>query len=375
MLDNRTTIEMCYDYMKKHNTTWNYGEFQKKDYIEHPRTTVFSQAQECRPFSLGKLYEYLAPPYFQAPAFENGTMIDLSIQFLELIEIQRTLGTENDKPKLIAEFWAGGPSTTATPGHWQSISLNIIRRRCYDNDDALKLLFAVSAATYDAGIAAWQNKRLYNSVRPVIYIPTQFMNRTFSNQYVGMYCSFQDIEGWQWTPYQEDHVMTPEFQEYISGHSTFSRAASYVLEKFTGSPNVPGNLSATIKAGQSLFQPRCNQSSSCYKKCRSNTLQDSENNYIPKVDVTLGPWKTYRDIADEASMSRIYGGIHVRSGDIQGRLVGQKVGETVWLKVSALFNDTMPPSGNNGKRLDFQALVYIIALFSYSFYYLYEKNI
>lgn len=324
----------------------------KTGYIDNPRKTALSQAQQCRPFSLEKLSDYLAPPYFEASAFENGTMMNLSAQFLELTDIQRSLGAENDKPKLIAEYWADGPKTTATPGHWQSISLNIIRRLCYDNDDALKLLFAVSAATYDAGLAAWQNKRLYNSVRPATYIPTEHINDKFTHQFVGMYCDFQDIEGWQWSPYQEDHVITPEFQEYISGHSTFSRAASFVLEMFTGSPNVPGNLSVTIKAGQSLFQPRCNKSqASCYKKCRVNNSLDSENNYIPKVDVKLGPWRTYRDIANEASFSRKYGGIHISSGDIQGRLVGQKVGEKVWAKVSTLFSGTGVTPTNNVQKL------------------------
>jgi hypothetical protein len=43
-------------------------------------------------------------------------------------------------------------------------------------------------------------------------------------------------------------------------------------------------------------------------------------------------------MANEASISRKYGGIHIASGDIQGRLIGQKVGEIVWTKVSALFN-------------------------------------
>lgn len=339
----------------------------KTGYIDNPRKTALSQAQQCKPFSLDKLYDYLAPGYFEAPAFENGTMMNLTDQFLEVTDIQKDIGIDNDKPKLIAEHWADGPNTTATPGHWQSISLNIIRRLCYDNDDALKLLFAVSAATYDAGLAAWQNKRLYNSVRPATYIPIEHMHDNFTYQFVGMYCNFQDIEGWQWSPYQEDRVITPEFQEYISGHSTFSRAASYVLEKFTGSPDVPGNLSVTIKAGESLFQPRCNQLAPCYARCRVNNLSDSENNYIPKVDVTLGPWRTYRDIANEASMSRRYGGIHIASGDIQGRVIGQKVGEIVWNKVSTLFNGTVPPSDSN--RLYFHYGLYLIILSSYYYYF------
>ena len=365
--DNKSTIEICRDFTHTHNTTWNYGEIVKTGYIDRPRITALTQAQQCKPFSLGNLYDYLAPPYSEAAAFENGTRIDLPDQFREIAEIQSHIGEDNDKPKLIAEHWADGPSSTATPGHWQSISLNIIRRLCYDNDDAIKLLFAVSSATYDAGLAAWQNKRLYNSVRPATYIPIEHMNESFTHQFVGMYCDFQDIEGWRWTPYQEDSVITPEFQEYISGHSTFSRAASYILEKFTGNPDVPGNLSVTIKAGGSIFQPRCDRSdTSCqFAECRSNVSLNSENNYIPKVNVTLGPWKTYRDIANEASTSRIYGGIHVRSGDIQGRIVGQKVGEMVWDKVLTLFNDN--PSTNRSNRLNVYYILFLI-VFSYGYF-------
>ncbi|CAF0729188.1 unnamed protein product [Adineta steineri] len=365
--DNKSTIEICRNFTHTYDTVWNYGEIVKSGYIENPRKTALSQSQRGRPFALEKLSDYLAPPYFEAAAFENNTMMSLEDQFLELIQIQSGLNVDNEKPKLIAEHWADGPNTTATPGHWQSISLNIIRRLCYDNDDALKLLFAVSAATYDAGLAAWQNKRLYNSVRPATYIPTEHINAKFTYQFVGMYCNFRDIEGWQWSPYQEDRVITPEFQEYISGHSTFSRAASYILEKFTKNLNVPGNLSVTIKAGRSLFQPRCNRSdTTCYATCRVDSSQDSENNYIPKVDVTLGPWKTYRDIANEASISRKYGGIHIAAGDIQGRLIGQQVGNRVWAKVSHLFNGTQL-SQNDSMQLCPRYVLYLI-LFCYTFY-------
>ncbi|CAF3447660.1 unnamed protein product [Rotaria socialis] len=374
--DNRSTVAICRNFTHTYTTIWNYGEIVKTDFIDSPRTPVFPQAQQARPFSLGRLYDYLAPPFFEAPAFENGTMMNLTDQFLHLIDVQKDLGADHDKPKLIAEYWADGPKTTGTPGHWQSISLNIIRRLCYDNDDALKLLFAVSAATYDAGLAAWQNKRLYNSVRPATFIPTEYIDESFQHQFVGMYCNFEDIIGWQWSPYQEDHVITPQFQEYISGHSTFSRAASFVLEKITGSPNVPGNLSVTIKAGKSLFQPQCNKSNTaCYRSCRVDSSLDSENNYIPKVDVTLGPWKTYRDIANEASISRIYGGIHVASGDIQGRMVGQKVGEAVWAKVSDLFNDAGPVPTSHSNKLRFHCFFYFTALsYCYYYYYYYGKN-
>lgn len=344
LLDNRTTIEKCRDYTHTYDTIWNYGEILKTGYIEKARRTSVPQSHVCKPFSFEKTEDYLAPAYFEAPAFENGTMMDLKQQFLLLVDIQKGLDEDDEKKKLITEYYASGPDTAGTPGHWQSITLNLIRRLCYDNEDALKVLFAVSAATYDAGIAGWRNKRIYGSVRPAIYIPTEHINETFQHQFVGMYCNFTDIEGWQWAPYLEERVITPDFQEYTSGHSTFSRAAAVVLEGYTRSPNIPGNFSLTIKAGESLFQPRCSRSQLCYKQCRVDSSLDSENNYVPKIDVTLGPWKTYREIADEASMSRQYGGMHILSGDIQGRILGEKVGKMVWAKVSALFDGVMPGS-------------------------------
>ncbi|CAF1585622.1 unnamed protein product [Rotaria magnacalcarata] len=370
LLDNKTTIEICRNFSHTYNTVWSYGEIWKTGYINKPRRTSVPHTHLCKPFSLGKLQEYIATPYFDAPSFENGTMMSLPDQFLEVVNIQEGLGVDHDKPKLITEYWASGPNTAGTPGHWQSITLNIIRRLCYDNSDAIKLLFGVSAATYDASIAAWQSKRLYSTVRPVVYIPTEHMYATFKNQFVGMYCNFMDIEGWQWTPYLEETVITPDFQEYISGHSTFSRAAAVVLEALTGSPIIPGNLSVTIKAGQSLYQPRCNQSNAtCYKKCRVNDSLDSENNYIPKVDVTLGPWKTYREIADEASISRKYGGIHIASGDIQGRIIGQKVGDMVSAKLLVLFNEDPRKPTSDSMRLQFHVVFYLIALIYY-----YDEN-
>ncbi|CAF1640815.1 unnamed protein product, partial [Didymodactylos carnosus] len=161
--DNRTTVQACFDYTTTHNTTLNYAEIIKHGYINTARCTALSQSQRCKTFALQKLTDYLAPPLLEAKSFENGTFMEFDDQFLELIEIQKGLNDDNAKPQLIAEYWADGPGSTATPGHWQSITLNMIHRLCYDNNDAVKILFVVSAATYDAGLAAWQNKRLLAS--------------------------------------------------------------------------------------------------------------------------------------------------------------------------------------------------------------------
>ena len=106
-----------------------------------------------------------------------------------------------------------------------------------------------------------------------------------------------------WWPYQRPTFVTPPFAGYVSGHSTFSRAAAEVLTLFTGDPFFPGGYGAFF-APQDEFL----------------VFEDG-----PSVDVTL-QWATYRDAADESGISRIYGGIHPRADDIPGRLMGAEIG-------------------------------------------------
>ena len=90
-----------------------------------------------------------------------------------------------------------------------------------------------------------------------------------------------------WVPYQLPTFVTPAFQGYVSGHSTFSRAAAEVMTGFTGSEYFPGGVSGyTIKAGSLKFEKG------------------------PTTDIRL-EWATYYDAADQAGRSRLWGGIHV----------------------------------------------------------------
>jgi len=54
----------------------------------------------------------------------------------------------------------------------------------------------------------------------------------------------------------------------------------------------------------------------------------------PSDDVVL-QWATYADAADQAGVSRLYGGIHVRSDDLRGRVIGQACGRAAWEKALA----------------------------------------
>jgi len=113
--------------------------------------------------------------------------------------------------------------------------------------------------------------------------------------------------GWilaeNWWPYQRPSFVTPPFAGYVSGHSTFSRAAAEVMTSFTGSPWFPGGVGE-------------------FEAPKNEFLVFEEG---PSVDITL-QWASYRDASDQTSLSRIWGGIHPPADDLPGRIAGEQIG-------------------------------------------------
>lgn len=113
--------------------------------------------------------------------------------------------------------------------------------------------------------------------------------------------------GWilaeNWWPYQRPSFVTPNFAGYVSGHSTYSRAAAELLTLLTGSPYFPGGVGE-------------------YVADRNEFLVFEKG---PSTTVTL-QWVSYRDASDQCSLSRIWGGIHPIADDLPGRLMGLVIG-------------------------------------------------
>ncbi len=217
-----------------------------------------------------------------------------------------------DTQKVIAEYWADGPHSETPPGHWNLLAQSVSRRDDHSLDNDVKMFFALNNAVMDAGIWAWWAKREYDYARPITAIHYLFRGKLIEawagpDQGTGL------ILGETWQPYQAEMFITPPFAEYVSGHSTFSASAAEVLRRFTGS-DVFG-YSVTFEPGSSFVEPGT----------------------VPASRLTLS-WATFTDAADEAGVSRRFGGIHFRDGDIEGRRVGREIGEIAWKKVSRLFH-------------------------------------
>ena len=241
------------------------------------------------------------------PPFDvNSEEFELEMQ--EVIDIYSNLG---DREKSIAEYWADGPSTETPPGHWMLLANSVVRRDNLEFDDTIKLYFLLGNALADASIACWDTKRHYDTVRPISIIRERRKGQTIKS-WGGPNQGIVDIQGENWQPYQAATFVTPPFAEYTSGHSTFSAAAAEILKLFTGSDHF--GEGAVMKAGSI--------------KIESNT---------PAKDVKLH-WDTFTDAAEEAGISRLYGGIHFQSGNRVGQRMGRAVAQQVWNRAQELFN-------------------------------------
>jgi len=288
-----------------------------------------------------------------------------------------------DYARVLAEFWADGPDSETPPGHWFTI-LNYVSdhpllEKRFEGEGPLvealewdvKTYFILAAAMHDSAISTWGIKGWYDYPRPVSAIrymaergqSTDSLKLNYDpmglplidgfielveaedslfgdlGEFVGelkiktwkgpdyitdpdtSYAGVDWILAKDWWPYQRPTFVSPPFAGYVSGHSTFSRAAAEVLTKMTGSAYFPGGLGE-------------------FNAKKNEFLVFEEG---PHEDIIL-QWATYRDASDQTSLSRIWGGIHPPADDIPGRLIGIEIAKQVFNKAHKYFNDFSTPT-------------------------------
>lgn len=290
----------------------------------------------------------------------------------------------NDYFRSLGMFWADGPHSETPPGHWNVIANEVgdhpgfVKRLggsgpvLDDLEWDVKTYFTLNGATHDAAIACWEQKRVYDSVRPLSMIrwmgglgqssdpmgPSYHPNGLplvpglievitaessapgERHAHLAAYVGEIAVRGWRgepadprtqvggigwiraklWTAFQKNTFVTPAFAGFTSGHSTFSRASAEVMTLLTGDEYFPGGLGEFVAPADVFLPPEKG----------------------PTQDTPL-QWATYYDAADQAGISRLWSGIHVRADDFEGRKIGAEVGVSAYAKALTYFDGTAVP--------------------------------
>lgn len=185
----------------------------------------------------------------------------------EMMEVHAVSKTLTEEQKIIARFWSDDPMLSPTPpGHWVSILLRIAARGALPADRLAEGLAILGIAIADGFIACWQQKYAHDYIRPVTAI--------------------RKLVQPDWEPL----LITPPFPEYPSGHSTQSGAAAAALIRLFG----------------------------------EDFAFDDDTHLDDGLAIRAYPG--FREAAQEAAISRLYGGIHFRAAIEQGLEQGYCVG-------------------------------------------------
>ncbi len=227
-----------------------------------------------RPFVLlfGAQCAPLAPPPFSRTAgsgFAN-----------EALEVYNTVNTLDATQMEIATFWADGAGSLTPPGHWVSITGQVLEQEGEDLDVAAEAYAKVGIGVADAFISCWEIKYFHNLLRPVTYI--------------------QDPLGPINDPAWMSFITTPPFPEFTSGHSTQSGAAAALLTDLLG-----------------------------------NNVSFVDDTYAA-VPLPPRTFNSFDEAAQEAAISRLYGGIHYRAAIERGLDQGRCVAQTILQDVQFL---------------------------------------
>jgi hypothetical protein len=216
-----------------------------------------------RPFGLNSSSQFRPPG---PPALDSQ---QYATDYEEVKQLGAAVGsTRTDDQTEIALFWADGGGTETPPGHWNSIAQTIAEAQGSTLEENARLFALLNIAMADAAICAWDAKYTFNFWRPVTAI------------------AFAEPE-LHWMSF----IVTPPFPDYTSGHSTFSAAAATVIPLFFGTEDLPFTTGS---------------------------------DFLPGV---FRSFATCVDAAEEAALSRIYGGIHFRSASEDGLQSGTSIGE------------------------------------------------
>lgn len=225
------------------------------------------------PFALDSGSQFRAP----APPALN------SAEYATALNEVKTIGALNSATRTadqtaIALFWSDGGGTQTPPGHWNSIAQTVAQSQHNTLSQNARLFALLNMGLADAAISDWDTKYAYDLWRPVTAI------------------QLADTDGNPDTtadPNWQPLIITPNFPSYSSGHSAFSMAGATILSDFYGTDSISFDIGADGISGTRHFD-------------------------------------SFTDAAQEAGLSRIYGGIHFSFDNTASGTMGQEIGQYIY---------------------------------------------
>jgi hypothetical protein len=226
-----------------------------------------------------KPFVMTSPDQFRAPPPESLGSKEYAE---ELAFVAKKGGRDNadrtEYETLSTPFWNDDLGTSTPPGHWNQIAQDLARRNNLSVPDTARLFALLNFAQADCAISCWETKFYYNTWRPETALREvdQRLNPNAES-----------------IPDFIPNMPSPPFPSYTSGHSTFSGAGARLLAVFFGSDDVEFSVTS---------------------------------------DALPGAVRTFKKLSDaqaEAGMSRVWGGIHTMSDNLEGQKCGVKVADWV----------------------------------------------
>lgn len=220
--------------------------------------------------------------------------------------------------KALVELMRDGPRSTGQSGHWLQVAQDVSRRDHHGLDADVKLFFVVTNTAFDAFIAAWESKLAHDTARPWTLVRYYYKGKVVIG-YLGPGKGVGTVPAESWHTYSPATFPTPPFPGNVSGHSAVSGACAKSLELFTHGDRY-----------------------GAYVRMRPGALTEPGTKAVGAEEVII-VMPTFTETANMAGQSRVMGGYHIQSDNVEGLKLGRAVATFSWPKYQAYFDGTATP--------------------------------
>jgi hypothetical protein len=275
---------------KKNYLTYGWGDVTSTGLSSAQETAILDAAQTFFPGT--------------ASSYDDG-----SARANEIAEVITITGNLTETQKMIAEFWAGGPFTVSPPGmfiwFWRQYMAAIDVAKTVGLQSFFYSGLDLAIHLFETGRLVWNSKKINMQARPIQEIRRMYRGQTLT-KYDGT-----SILGEAWVPYQESNFVTPPFPDFPSGHSAFSQTFANIMKKWFGEKIEDRQRSLE---NLSLISPIFNASQTNHFGTFLMPVESSQIqfNVVPS-QILKFTYTTWQEMANEAGLSRKYGGIHATS--------------------------------------------------------------